>query len=193
MRSLFLCWRVAHLLVDEALSQVTRARDCCLISAPVSRTIPYYHHIIIPVTMDLLSITASLAGVTVPTLKCVQHLRNVLDRIINAPSDIVLVRQDLLIIEQAIISVQNISDQQWESLGKTIVSQLKTGLNLCKESSSKFQAEIDRWTIHSDDGKLCFRDRAMIGLFRQDQIKSISAQLQNCKTTLTLVVSTAIL
>ncbi|CAI6099558.1 unnamed protein product [Clonostachys chloroleuca] len=143
--------------------------------------------------MDPLSITASVAGVAIPALQCVQHLRNDLEGILNAPSDIVSVREDLLTIEQAITSVQNISDQQWESLGKAVVAQSETGLKLCKKSSSKFQAAIDRWTMHSDDGKLSWRDRAMIGLFRQDQIKSTSTQLQNCKMTLTSVVSTATL
>ncbi|KAH7014906.1 hypothetical protein EDB80DRAFT_706642 [Ilyonectria destructans] len=143
--------------------------------------------------MDPLSITASVAGIAVPALQCVRHLRNDLGGIKNAPSDIVSVREDLLTIEQAITSVQNISDQQWESLGRAVVAQSKTGLKLCKKSSSKFQAAIDRWTTHSDDGKLSWRDRTMIGLFRQDQIKSTSAQLQNCKITLTSVVSTATL
>ncbi|CAH0053944.1 unnamed protein product [Clonostachys solani] len=144
-------------------------------------------------TMNPLSITAGVAGVAVPALQCVRHLRNDLESILNAPNDIVSVREDLLTIEQAITSVQNISDQQWEWLGKAVVVQSETGLKLCKKSSSKFQAAIDRWTMHSADGKLSWRDRAMIGLFRQDQIKSTSTQLQNCKMTLTSVVSTATL
>ncbi|KAL7917625.1 hypothetical protein ACQKWADRAFT_306407 [Trichoderma austrokoningii] len=121
--------------------------------------------------MDPLSITASIAGIAVPALQCVQHLRNDLEAIMNAPSDIV----------------------SWESLGGAVVTQSTTGLKLCKKLSSKFQAAIDRWTAHSDNGKLSWRDRTMIGLFRQDQIKSTLAQLQNCKMTLTSVVSTATL
>lgn len=143
--------------------------------------------------MDPLSITAGVAGIAVPALQCVRHLRNDLQAIINAPSDIVSLREDLLTIEQAITSLQGVSESQWQTLGEAVVAQSKTGMNLCKRSCSRFQTAITRWTQHSDDGKLSWRDRTMIGLFRQDQIKSTSDQLQNCKITLTSVVSIATL
>ncbi|UPK95408.1 hypothetical protein LCI18_006343 [Fusarium solani-melongenae] len=141
--------------------------------------------------MDPFSITAGVAGIAVPALQCVRHLRNDIQAIIDAPSDIASLGEDLLTIEQAITSLQKVTDQQWQSLGESIVSQSKTGMTLCKKSCSKFQAAIGRWTRHSDDGKLSWRDRTAIGFFRQDQITSTSSQLQNCKATLTSVASIA--
>lgn len=143
--------------------------------------------------MEPLSIAASVAGVAVPALQCVQHLRNYLQGIANAPRDVISLREDLLTLEQAITSLQNVSDPQWKSLGDAVVIQSKTGMSQCKKSCNKFQTAIGRWTQHSDDGKLSWRDRTMIGLFRQDQINSTSTQLQNCKMTLTSVVSIATL
>jgi hypothetical protein len=143
--------------------------------------------------MDPFSITAGVAGIAAPALQCVRHLRNDIQAIIDAPSDIASLGEDLLTIEQAITSLQKVSDQQWQSLGESVVSQSKTGMTLCKKSCSKFQAAIGRWTRHSDNGKLSWRDRTAIGFFRQDQITSTSSQLQNCKATLTSVVSIATL
>jgi hypothetical protein len=142
-------------------------------------------------TMDPLSITAGVVGVAVPTLQCAQQLRKTIQAILDAPSEIASLGEELLTIEQAITSIQEVSDQQWQSLGESVVSQSKTGMNLCRKSCSKFQAAIDDWTRHGEDGKLSRRDRTAIGLFRQDQIKSTSSQLQNCKGTLTSVVSIA--
>ncbi|KAH7459865.1 hypothetical protein FOMA001_g19847 [Fusarium oxysporum f. sp. matthiolae] len=141
--------------------------------------------------MDPLSITAGVAGVAVPALQCAQQLRKTIQAILDAPGEIASLGEELLTIEQAITSIQEVSDQQWQSLGKAVVTQSKTGMNLCRKSCSKFQAAIDHWTRHGEDGKLSWRDRTAIGLFRQDQIKSTSSQFQNCKGTLTLVVSIA--
>ncbi|RKK65943.1 hypothetical protein BFJ69_g15844 [Fusarium oxysporum] len=141
--------------------------------------------------MDPFSITAGVVGVAVPALQCAQQLRNTIQAIADAPSEIASLGQELLTIEQAITSVQKVSDQQWQSLGESVVLQSKAGMNLCRKSCSKFKAAIEHWTRHSEDGQLAWRDRTAIGLFRQDQIKSTSSQLQNCKGTLTSVVSIA--
>jgi hypothetical protein len=143
--------------------------------------------------MDPLSITAGVVGVTVPALQCVQQLRNTIQAIADAPSEIASLEEELLTIEQAITSIQEVSNHQWQNLGESVVSQSITGMNLCRKSCSKFQAAIDHWTRHGEDGKLAWRDRTVIGLFRQDQIKSTSSQLQSCKGTLTSVVSIATL
>ncbi|KAG7402598.1 hypothetical protein Forpe1208_v017110 [Fusarium oxysporum f. sp. rapae] len=141
--------------------------------------------------MDPLSITASVVGVAVPALQCAQQLRNTIQAIVDAPNEIASLGEELLTIEQAISSVQQVSNQQWQSLGESVISQSKTGMNLCRKSCSKFQAAIEHWTRHGEDGRLSWRDRTAIGLFRQDQIKSTLSQLQNCKFTLISVISTA--
>ncbi|RGP77946.1 ATP-nad kinase [Fusarium longipes] len=143
--------------------------------------------------MDPLSITAGVVGVAVPALQCIHKLRKTIQAILDAPSEIASLGEELMAIEQAIDSLQEVSDQQWQSLGESVVTQSKTGMNLCRKSCNKFQAAIDHWTRHGQDGKLSWRDRTAIGIFGQDQIKSTSSQLQNCKNTLTWVVSIATL
>ncbi|KAF4332391.1 ATP-NAD kinase [Fusarium beomiforme] len=141
--------------------------------------------------MEPLSITASILGVAVPALKSVKWLRHSIATIRDAPVEIASLGEELSVIEQAITSIQEVSDQEWQSLSESVVTQSKTGISLCQESCRKFQSAINHWTRHSDDGMLSWRDRTTLSLFRQEQIKSTFSQLQNCKSTLTSVVSIA--
>jgi hypothetical protein len=60
--------------------------------------------------MEPLSITASVVGVAVPALQCAEKLRTTIRAILDAPDEIVSLGEELQVIEQAITSVQKISD-----------------------------------------------------------------------------------
>lgn len=141
--------------------------------------------------MDPLSIAASVIGVVTPALHGVRLLTGDIQMIRDAPNVIKLMREDLLTIDNSLASLQAISNRQWKSLGDTIVLQLESTISLCTDSCDKFRASLGRWTRRSDDGKLSWRDQAMVGVFRQDQIKSMSEQLQSCKIDLTSVTTMA--
>ncbi|KAJ4243695.1 hypothetical protein NW762_014749 [Fusarium torreyae] len=141
--------------------------------------------------MDPLSITAAVLGIAAPTVQSIQHLRHNIQAISDAPDDIASLGEDLLTIEQAITSIQEVSEPQWLTLGESVIAQYKTGINLCRKSCTRFQAAIEHWTRHGEAVKLSWRDRTAIGLFKQDQIKYTSSQLQNCKLTLPSVIGIA--
>jgi hypothetical protein len=143
--------------------------------------------------MDPLSIAAGVVGIAVPALHCVRLLVDDLQKIANAPDAVKSLKDDLLAVDNALTSLQAISDAQWKSLGENIVSQSKTAMKLCSDSCDKFRTALVRWTRHSTDGKLSWQDRATVGVIKQGQIKSMSQQLQNCKTTLISVASIATL
>ncbi|OIW27996.1 hypothetical protein CONLIGDRAFT_634325 [Coniochaeta ligniaria NRRL 30616] len=145
--------------------------------------------------MEGLAFAASVVGVVGPALHCVRQLVDDIQKIVDAPSAVKALKDDLTTIDEALTSLQTISDYQWESLGETVVNQTKAATNLCTQSCEKFRSAIGRWTRHSDvgGGKLSWRDRAMVGFFKQSQLKSTAEQLQNCKSTLTWVVSIAVL
>lgn len=142
---------------------------------------------------DPLSIAASVVGIVVPALKCVRHLVDDLQKLVNAPEAVKFLKDDLLTIDKALLSLEVISNSQWESLGESVVDQAKSAMTLCSGSCDRFRTDLSRWTRHSSDGKLSWQDRAMVGFFKQDQIKDVSEQLQACKGTLTSVVSIATL
>lgn len=141
--------------------------------------------------MDPLSIVASVMGIVPPALHGVRLLIDDIQTIRDAPSAIQLMKEDLLTIDNSLTSLQAISDQQWKSLGDSVVAQLEPAIMLCKDSCNKFRTSLGRWTRHSNDGKISWRDHTVVGVFKQGQIKSMSQQLQSCKMNLTSVVTIA--
>ncbi|PTB40448.1 hypothetical protein M441DRAFT_48280 [Trichoderma asperellum CBS 433.97] len=127
--------------------------------------------------MDPLSIAASVIGVVTPALH---------GTIRDAPNAIRLMKDDLLTIDNSLTSLQAVSEQQWKSLGDSVVAQLEPAIELYTNSCDKFRTSLGRWTRHSDDGKLSWRDQAVVGVLKQGQIKSMSEQLQGCKFLLQL-------
>ena len=143
--------------------------------------------------MDPFSITAGVVGIVAPTLHCVRRLVDDIQQIVDAPGAIKSLNDDLLAISTALTSLQSISKQQWESLGEPVMNQSASAMTLCKDSCDKFKSDLSRWTRHSGDGKLSWQDRATIGIFKHGQMKSMSEQLRNCRTILTLDVTIATL
>lgn len=143
--------------------------------------------------MDPLSVTAAVVGIAAPTAHGIRLLIEDIRKIVDAPETLNSLSKDLLSVDQALASLQAVSDAQWKSLGEAVVNQSKATTTACGESCDRFRADLSRWTRHSEDGKLSLRDRAMVGFFKQGCVKSMSEQLQHCKITLTLVVSTATL
>ncbi|KAK4652076.1 hypothetical protein QC762_0099270 [Podospora pseudocomata] len=143
--------------------------------------------------MDPLSITAGVVGIVAPTLHCVRLLVEDLQNIADAPNTVKALTNNLQSVELALDSLGAVTDSQWESLGDAITTQSKATITSCKTSCERFKTSLDRWTRHSTDGTLSWRDRATLGIFRQDHIKSISKQLQQCNITLTSVTSIATL
>lgn len=143
--------------------------------------------------MDPLSVTATVVGIAAPTAHGIRLLIEDIRKIVDAPETLNSLSKDLLSVDQALASLQAVSDAQWKSLGEAVVNQSKATTTACGESCDRFRADLSRWTRHSEDGKLSLRDRAMVGFFKQGCVKSMSEQLQHCKITLTLVVSTATL
>lgn len=141
--------------------------------------------------MDPSSVTASVIGIMVPALDGVRLLIDDIRNIREAPVAIRSLGDDLVIIDNTLASLQAISEQQWQFLGETVVIQSKSTIKLCADSCQKFRASLSRWTRHGGDGKLSWRDQAVVGVFKQGQMKSMAEQLQNCELNLTTVATTA--
>ncbi|KAK3315725.1 hypothetical protein B0H66DRAFT_559601 [Apodospora peruviana] len=147
----------------------------------------------ITTAMDPFSIAAGVVGIAAPTLHCVQVLLEDLQNIADAPNAVKALTNDLQSVDLALVSVQAVTDSQWKLLGDAVTAQSKAAITCCKTSCERFKTSLDRWTRHSTDGTLSWRDRATLGVFRQGHIKSVSEQLQNCNITLTSVASIATL
>ena len=134
--------------------------------------------------MDPFSITAGVVGITAPAVHGIRLLLEDLQRVVDAPETLSSLRKDLLSVDQALASLQVVSDQQWKLLGENVVTQSKAATTTCRESCDRFRTALGRWTRHSSDGgKMSLRDRTIVGFLTQGYVKSMSEQLQHCKVT----------
>ncbi|KAH8806050.1 hypothetical protein F5884DRAFT_801530 [Xylogone sp. PMI_703] len=142
---------------------------------------------------DPLSITASVVGITGAALQAVRFLLDELRDVNDAPKTIKRLADDVQSVDAALRLLQGIEDREWNLLGTSIVEQSKTTVSNCTQACQVFRTDLQRWTRRSQEGKLAWRDRTKVGFLKQGQIKAMSEQLQNCKLTISNVVSIAVL
>lgn len=142
---------------------------------------------------DPLSIAAGVVGITVPALHGTRLLLNDLQQLKEAPKTIKRLMEDLHSVNTALKLVGSVDEREWELFGAGLAEQAKTTISNCTQACNLFRTDLQRWTRHSEDGKLALQDRANVGFFKQAQIKAMSEQLSNCSLTITSVVSIATL
>jgi Fungal N-terminal domain of STAND proteins len=129
----------------------------------------------------------------VPALHGTRLLLDDLDKLKDAPKIVKRLVDDLQSVDAALKLLQGVDEREWDSLGKSVAEQSKTTISNCTQACDLFRTTLQRWTKHSEDGKLAWMDRANVGFFKQGQVKAMSEQLQNCKLTINSVVSIATL
>ena len=142
---------------------------------------------------DPLSIGAGVVGIIVPALHGSRLLLDDLQAIIDAPKALETLKTNVGSVEMALASLQAIKDADWELLGDAVAEQSKAAIQTCKKACDLFHSDLQRWTKHSDEGKLSWKDRANVGFLKQRRIKAISDQLQTCHISLNSVVGIATL
>lgn len=140
-----------------------------------------------------LSAAASVVGITVPALHGVRLLLDDLQQLKDAPKTVRRLAEDVQSVDTALKLLQEVEDREWDLLGTGVAEESKTTISSCTQACELFRPELQRWTRHSEDGKLAWRDRTGVGFFRQGQIKAMSEQLQNCRLAVTTIVSIATL
>ncbi|KAJ5391602.1 hypothetical protein N7509_007092 [Penicillium cosmopolitanum] len=142
---------------------------------------------------DPLSLVSGIAGVVIPALHGMRLLLRDLQDIKDAPKNVQDLKNELSLVDGALSSLQDIEPEDLDSLGPSVGDNIKSTVKVCSTACDKFRADLQRWTRHSQDKKLSWRDRSTIGFWKQDDIKSIQGKLHNCQVNITSVVSTATL
>ena len=142
---------------------------------------------------DPLSTAANVVGVTVPALYCARLLLDDIQNIVDAPKAVATLKEDLRAVDMALEALKAVHNSELESLGQKVVEESKFAISTCAKACDTFRNDLQHWTRHSEDGKLAWRDRANVGFFKQQRIKSLCQQLQNCKITVGTTVSVATL
>jgi hypothetical protein len=142
---------------------------------------------------DPLSITASVVSITVPALHGVRLLTEDLQQLKEAPKTVKRLLEDVQSVEASLKLLQGVEEREWNLLGASVLEESKTTISSCTQACDFFRTNLQRWTRHSEGGKLAWQDRTSVGFFKQGQIKAMSEQLQNCKLSINSVVSIATL
>ncbi|KAG4435557.1 hypothetical protein IFR05_008968 [Cadophora sp. M221] len=139
--------------------------------------------------MDPLSITASVVGITTAALQSAQFLVKTIDNIKDAPSTIKDLSADLRVVESVLRELNaNVQD---DSLQIIRSSQIGPAVENCDRACKAFQLQVERWMKHSKEDKIFWISRWKIGLFGPDRIKTFKGQLNDCKSTLNIALTTA--
>ena len=142
---------------------------------------------------DPLSITASVVGITVTALHGTRLLLEDLQQLKDAPKTVKRLVEDVRSVDTSLKLLQSVEDREWELLGTSVAELSNSTITSCTQACDLFRTDLQRWTRHSEDGKLAWQDRASVGFFKQGQIKAMSEQLQSCKLSINSVVSIATL
>ena len=142
---------------------------------------------------DPLSIGAGVVGIIVPALHGSRLLLDDLQAIIDAPKALETLKNNVSLVEMALVSLQAVKDTDWELLGDAVAEQSKAAIQACTKACDLFYSDLQQWTKHSNEGTLSWNDRANVGFLKQRRIKAISNQLQTCHISINSVVSIATL
>lgn len=140
-----------------------------------------------------LSIGAGMGGIINLALHGSRLLLDNTQSIIDAPKALEALETNLSSMEMALTLLQAVEDIEWELLGDTIAKQSKAAIQTYTITCDLFRTDLQRWTKHSDKGRLSWLDKANVGFFKQRRIKAASIQLQTYQTSINLVASIATL
>ncbi|KAL5330959.1 hypothetical protein ACEPPN_000486 [Leptodophora sp. 'Broadleaf-Isolate-01'] len=142
---------------------------------------------------DPLSITASIVGIVGPALHGTRLLLEDLQQLKDAPKTVKRLVEDVRSVGAALELLQSVEEREWGLLGAGVAEQAETTISSSTQACNLFRADLQKWTRHSEDGKLAWLDRANVGFFKKDQVKAMSEQLQSCKLAINLIVGVATL
>jgi hypothetical protein len=137
---------------------------------------------------DPLSITASVVGIIIRALHGTRLLLEDLQQLNDAPNTIKRLTDDVHSVYTTLELLQGVEDGDWKSLGQKVAEQSKVTISSCTQACDLFRADLQKWTRHSEDGRLTWLDRANVGFFKKGQAKAMSDQLQSCKLAINLIV-----
>jgi hypothetical protein len=142
---------------------------------------------------DPFSIAAGVVSIVVPALHGTRLLLGDLQQLKDAPKTIKRLTDNVQSVDKALKLLEGVERRELGLLGAGIAENAQVAIKACTEACELFRADLERWTKHSEDRKLVWRDRAKIGFWKKDQIAAMSEQLSNCKLTINAVVGTATL
>jgi hypothetical protein len=156
----------------------------------------YNHPIVIIINSqmaDPLSITAAVVGIIGPALSGIRELLNDLQQFKDAPKTLKRLEDDLGTVNTSLSLLQGLDEKAWKYVGQGATEASSPLIIRCTQACNGFRTDLQKWSRHSVDGKFAAQDRANITFFKQGHIKSMMAQLQDCKLDISVMSNLAVL
>ncbi|KAJ5226237.1 hypothetical protein N7468_007462 [Penicillium chermesinum] len=130
---------------------------------------------------DPLSVAAGVTGFVTFALHGIRVLLEDLDKIKEAPNNVLELKDELKSVERVVASLESIDDEDWNNMDTNIAVDAKTLIESCTKTCEAFRIKVQHWTRHSLGDKLSVLDRPFIGFFKSSEIDSMQRKLQAYK------------
>jgi hypothetical protein len=138
---------------------------------------------------DGLSIAASVVGIAAAALQSIQFLATTIDNIKDVPDTIKNIKVDLDAVGPILRYLH--TALQGDASQILLNDEIKFAIENCERACTAFRTSLDHWMRHSTENKTFWMDRWRVGLFGNERIKTFKGQLNDCKATISVALSTA--
>jgi hypothetical protein len=134
---------------------------------------------------DPLSIITSAVGIIVPALHGTQLLLEDLQQPKDAPKTVKRLVEDVHSVDTALKLLQRVEEREWGLLGAGIAEQSKATISSCTQACTLFRPDLQKWTRHSEDGKLAWLAERMWDSSRKTKLRLCRSSFKAVSSPLT--------
>jgi N-methylhydantoinase B/oxoprolinase/acetone carboxylase alpha subunit len=143
--------------------------------------------------MDPLSITAATIGISGATIASIASVRNTVNNIQDADEVVGDIRTQLESIQRPLDSLKELRITDTGTLTASKEALARSGVaeavNDCGKACAAFDKKLQKWTKHSPEGKLSFRDKMTVGVWNKEKVITFKTRVETCQLSMQFAVS----
>jgi len=143
--------------------------------------------------MDPLSITAATIGISDAAITSIVAVRNTIDHIRDAEEVAGNIRTQLESIQRPLDSLKELRISDTGTLSASKDALAKSGVaeavNDCGKACAAFEKKLQKWTKHSAEGKLSFRDKVTVGVWNKERVLTFKTRVETRQLSVQFAVS----
>lgn len=144
--------------------------------------------------MDPFSISIAAVGISGTAITGISALRKAIDSVKDADEDINEIRVYLDSIRRPLDALQTlVTDTNEETSVASKKALAKTGMadavNDCGKACEVFNKRLQKWTKHSREEKLSFRDKMSMGVLNKERVRTFKTRVETCQRTVHFAIS----
>lgn len=138
-----------------------------------------------------LSITASVLAITTAAIESIKFLHTTIGAIEDVPTALETITSDLEAIEPVLRKLY--TELKSEDSPVLLADNIKGAVENCNSACSAFKERLDHWMRHATKHQTLAKwtVRVKVGIFEQRTINVFKGRLNDCKSTLNVVLNTS--